>query len=334
MLDIFKSDAFGVVPLTDAINGIKFAPSLIGSWNLFQESGVATTSVALEQRDGTIALISPSQRGAPGSVLDQNKRSLRNLSIPHYEINGSVMADEVQGVRAWGSETETETVMGKVTEKLGTYSQSIEVTLEYARVGAVKGIITYAGGETTNLFTEFGVSAPAAIDLDLDNASPAPGALRKKLAGIVRKTADALGGVPFGGIRAIVGSDLMDALVAHPEVRDSYLNWQAAADLREGYAYGAPFNFGGIEWVEYRGNVGGTQFVAADRAHFFPVGVPGLFRTYFGPADYVETVNTIGQRAYAKQYEMANGKGINLDVQSNALSICTRPLTLLTGTLS
>jgi hypothetical protein len=28
--------------------------------------------------------------------------------------------------------------------------------------------------------------------------------------------------------------------------------------------------------------------------------VPGLFRTYYAPADYIETVNTIGQRLYVK----------------------------------
>jgi len=32
--------------------------------------------------------------------------------------------------------------------------------------------------------------------------------------------------------------------------------------------------------------------------------VPGLFRTVYAPADYIETVNTQGQRLYGKQYEM------------------------------
>jgi hypothetical protein len=30
------------------------------------------------------------------------------------------------------------------------------------------------------------------------------------------------------------------------------------------------------------------------KAYFFPVGVPGLFRQYNAPVDFVETANTIG----------------------------------------
>ena len=72
-------------------------------------------------------------------------------------------------------------------------------------------------------------------------------------------------------------------------------------------------------------------FIDTNKTHIFPVGVPGLFRTVYAPADYVETVNTMGQRLYAKQYEMPNGKGVNLDVQMNNLEYCTRPKVLIKG---
>jgi hypothetical protein len=77
--------------------------------------------------------------------------------------------------------------------------------------------------------------------------------------------------------------------------------------------------------------VGGTAFIDTNKCHIFPTGVPGFFRTYFAPADYMETVNTVGQRIYSKQYEMPNGKGVNLDAQSNVLSLCTRPTALIKG---
>jgi Phage major capsid protein E len=37
-----------------------------------------------------------------------------------------------------------------------------------------------------------------------------------------------------------------------------------------------------------------VDFTDASKAYFFPVGVPGLFRQYNAPADFVETANTIG----------------------------------------
>lgn len=107
--------------------------------------------------------------------------------------------------------------------------------------------------------------------------------------------------------------------------------------LREGYvgndrgSYGI-FEFGGIVWENYRGAVGTTSFIESDGCHIFPVGVPGLFRTAYAPADFTETVNTMGQPIYAKQWQMENGKGTHLAVQKNALSYCTRPKLLMSGT--
>ena len=79
MLDVFHTDAFGVVPLTDAINKIPFVPGRIGGMGLFSETGVATTSVAIEERDGLLTLVAPTPRGGPGITLDKKRRVLRAL---------------------------------------------------------------------------------------------------------------------------------------------------------------------------------------------------------------------------------------------------------------
>ncbi|MFM8745984.1 MAG: major capsid protein, partial [Aestuariivirga sp.] len=58
-------------------------------------------------------------------------------------------------------------------------------------------------------------------------------------------------------------------------------------------------------------------------------GVPGLFKTLYAPADYIETVNRPGQRLYAKQWQKPNDKGVNVEFQMNALHYCTRPRVLM-----
>jgi len=328
MLDIFNDDAFSLVPLTDAINKIKFVPGRLGAMGLFNATPVTTTTIGIEEKEGQLSLVSPSARGGPGNTMDKNKRTMRSLSIPHFQLDDAVMAEEVANIRAWGTETQVETVMGKVSDRMGVLSQSLDATEEYARIGAIKGTITYADASTLNLFTTFGVTAQTEVDFDLDNASPASGALRKKCATVVRTIQDELGGMPIQGVHALCSSEFFDDLIAHPEVRDTYLGWVEAQELRKGYAYGA-FPFGGIMWEEYRGSVGATRYIAADKAHIFPVGVPGLFRSYYAPADYIETVNTVGQSRYAYMYPMPNRKGMNLEVQTNPLHICTRPRVLV-----
>jgi len=336
-LDVFNSDPFSVVSLTDNINKLNFVPGRIGQLGIFKETGVNTTSVAIEQKNGVLKLIEPTQRGAPGTTLTKNKRSLRNLTVPHFEVEDAVYAEEIQNVRAWGSESELETVQGKITERQGEHSQSFEATHEYSRVGAVKGIVTYADGSALNLFNEFGVSQLTEVDFDLDAASPASGVLRKACAGVVRNISDELGGTPATGIHAFCSNEFFDALIAHSEVVESYRGTSMATILRDGYVlptgqkiYGV-FEFGGIVWENYRGSVGGQAYIDANKCHIFPVGVPGLFRTYYSPADWMETVNTIGQRLYSKQYAMLNGKGVHLDTQMNVLDICTRPRVLVKG---
>jgi hypothetical protein len=215
--------------------------------------------------------------------------------------------------------------------------QKLDPTLEYQRVGALKGLILNADGTTLyDLFEEFGVTQENEIDFDLDNANPASGALRKACATAVRKIANNLGGSIVGPIFAECGDNFFGNLLAHPEVVESYKGTPMATVLRDGYVmpngtvYGA-FEFGGIVWENYRGAIGATTFVNTDKCHIFPTGVPGLWRTVYAPADYEETVNTPGLPRYARQWASPNGKGRNLESQMNALNYCTRPKALLKG---
>jgi Phage major capsid protein E len=335
VLDIFRQDFFSVISLTDGINRVKFQPGRIGQLNLFSETSVPTIDVGFEEKDGLLVLVPPTARGAPGITITKNLRAARVMRIPHFQIDDAIMADEVQGVRAWNTESEVETVMGKVSERQMLHGNSLEATIEYMRIGALKGLVTYADGTTFNLYDFFGMSPPNVVDWDLDNATPADGILRRKSAALWRAMGTALGGIPFTGIRAFCGDAFFDDLMAHKEIRATYLNTPAAQQLRESYVangmiYGA-YDFGGIIWENYRGSVNGVDFINTDECFFVPMGVPNLFKMFIGPADYVETVNRPGQRMYSKQWQMENDKGINFETQGNWLNICTRPNVLMKG---
>jgi len=338
MLDVFKGSAFSTMTLSDAINKAPFTPGRAGILIPWDEMGVRTTSIAIEEIAGELNIINPTPRGGVGEAIEKQKRTLRNLTVPHYQRNDAIMADEVQGIRAFGSETELQTVQGLVNARMAEHVMlGFDPTLEYQRVGAVKGTILNADGSTLyNLFTEFGVTQETEIDFDLDNGSPASGALRKKCATAVRLVMDNLGAAPVVGIHAFCGDAFFDDLIAHTEVVNSYRNTPMATVLREGYVYpnnlkvyGA-FEFGGIVWENYRGSIAGSAIVNTDKCHIFPIG-QGLWRTVYAPADYIETVNTIGIPRYAKQYPRNDDKGVMLEMQSNALSYMKRPKALLLG---
>jgi hypothetical protein len=140
------------------------------------------------------------------------------------------------------------------------------------------------------------------------------------------------------GVHCLCDSVFFDDLVAHPEVEKFYLQHEAALNLVGGS--GDPrkgFTFGGITFEEYRGTAtdaagNARAFIGAGIAHFFPVGTRDTFVNYFAPADYLETVNTVGRELYAKQVMDPAGRWVDVYTQSNPLPICRRPALLVKGT--
>ncbi len=330
-LDIFSNSAFSLTSLTDAINKVPFVPGRLGQLGIFDESGVSTTSVMIEEREGSLSLIETSPRGAPATQNLHNKRKARSLVVPHIALEDTVLADEVQNVRAFGTENALEGVQNVVNLRLAEMARKHDATLEHLRIGAIKGQVLDADGTSVlyDLFDEFGVTQHTEIDFDLDNATPAKGAVRKKCHDVVRKVEDELGAAPYTYVHAFCSATFFDDLVSHPEVEESYRRYQESAFLRAGLVRKS-FEYAGITFEEYRGKVGSVDFIADGKAHFFPVGVPGLFRQYNAPADFVETANTIGLPRYAKQaVDQDFGRWVKLHTQSNPLPICTRPKVLI-----
>ena len=112
-----------------------------------------------------------------------------------------------------------------------------------------------------------------------------------------------------------------------------------AAKLVPSCGVSTGFAFGGIVFEEYRGQAtdgnGATRrFIAAGEAHAFPVGTIDTFGTYVAPADFNETVNTLGQPLYAKQDSRKFERGTDLHTQSNPLPMCHRPGVLVKLTMS
>lgn len=333
MLDIFNNDAFSVASMTAKVNNMPFVPGQVGATGIFDEQGVTTKLIAVEEMNGTLTLVAPSPRGGTGETTDNDKRKIRAFEIPHFQRDDAVMADEVQGVRGFGSDinnpdAQLQTIEAVVAQKQAKHIRALDATLEHQRVGAIKGIVTDKNGNTMfDLYNLYGLSAPTPIEfkLDVDTTN-----IRSICFDVIDAIEDELDGVPYSGIHAFVGNTFWKSLIEHKKVRETYLNTVQAAELR-GNLHVFRFEFGGILFERYRtgrqavaDNSAGA-FIGASEARFIPLGVPDLFITRFAPADYIETVNTIGLPRYSKQFAMKNDKGVELEIQSNPISLCTRP---------
>lgn len=335
-LDVFNSDAFSMTSLTDAINKRPHVPGRIGQLGLFQAKGISTTTLYVEEKAGVLSLVQTTARGAAGGAVGTTMRTARPFRVPHLQQNGTVVADEVQNIRAWGSETEAQTVQLLVNDRNGEMQDNILVTQEFHRMGAIQGLILDADGSTLfNLFTEFGVSQQT-LDIALATTTTK---VRSRIVAAKRLAEDELGGATITGWRGFCGANYFDALIDHTTVAEAYKYQQGQQlqnDLRE-----TGFSYGGVMWEEYRGSVspqaGGSavSFVNTDQAWLVPV-VPGMYVTRFAPADYEETVNTLGLPFYARQAPDPSGfnKYRALEVQSNPISLCLRPRAVIKLTKS
>ncbi len=320
-LDIFNNDAFSVSNLTQAINDQPHQPTRLGEMGLFEESGISTTSLMVERVGNTLQLVQTSPRGSIGAGKEDDKRKLISINTVHLQRNDAIVADKVQNVRAFGSESELQTVQSIVADKLGDLRRDMDVTLEWHRIGALKGLLLDADGSTLmDMFTVFGLSQQT-HDIVLDNDATK---VQIKIVEAVRKMETVLGAKVYNGVHVLCSPEFFDAMVGHPAVVEAYQRWLDGAFLRDDHR-ASGFQFAKCTFEEYRGTVGATRFIAANKAYMFPKGVRGMFKAHYAPADYMETVNTIGLPYYAKQELMRMNKGVEIEAQTNPIFFNTQP---------
>lgn len=334
-MNVFSSDAFSLASLTAAVEKVPHLPSLLGDMGLFTPMPVRTDVVSMEERDGVIGLVATTPRGAPLPQRSTEKRKLRDARTVRIAKGDRITAAEVQNIRAFGQESEFVQVQAEVMRRLvgpAGIMRDIELTWEYMRLGAVQGILTDADGSTLyNWFDFWGVTQPDEIDFDLDDASPESGEVRKSCATVVRAMQRAAKGAWLPSTRAvgIAGDGFWDDLIAHPEVRETYLNQQEAASLRGTTAW-ERLSYGGIEFINYRGtDDNSTVAVGTDKCKFFPAGAPGVFQVAFAPGEDIEMANTLGREQYALVVpDRDRNFFVDVEMYSYPLFYCTRPLML------
>jgi hypothetical protein len=330
MINPFLADGYSMAALTAAIDRAPFVPGRIAEMGLFTNEGVNQTTVMIEERNGALVLVPSTRRGAPAANIPGTTRKLHPLVCTHLPLEDSILADDLLGMREFGSEDARETLNGKVNEKLARMKQSLSATLEYMRLTAIKGVLCDGAGTTVyNLFTEFGIPEPADVDFLLGTTTTD---IRGVCMDVISAITTGLNGLPMNHVHAFCGNTFYKRLVGHTDVK-TQLQWlDPARNTTDPRMRG--FIYGDIVWEPYRGSANGVPFVNTNQCRFFPVGSPGVFRTWYAPSTWLESVGQQGQPLYAKQLANEDNSGIKLLCQSNPLPVCTYPAALIKGTSS
>jgi len=330
MLDIFANDAFGMVSLTDSMMVLPHKPKRLGELGIFVDQPITTTSVAIEEKDGQLSLLPFKARNSAGTTEARTRRRLRTFEVPHVPHDAQLLADDLNGVRAFGQEDIQEVFSSILAEKMQGMRANHEVTHEHHRAAALQGLLLDADGSTYyDFFAEFGISETVK-DFAFTTGTTD---IKNICTDILRTTESNLGNDTFTGVHCLCGKDFFDSLTSHATVKAAYDRWRDGQFLRE-TQFRQVFSYGGITFEEYRGQVGSRIFIADDVARFYPTGSGLTFKRYIAPAPFIETVGTLGKLIYVKQTRMKNDIGIEIHSQSNPLTLCRRPRVLIKGTMS
>uniref|UniRef100_UPI001CC405E5 major capsid protein n=1 Tax=Burkholderia diffusa TaxID=488732 RepID=UPI001CC405E5 len=133
-------DPFTAISLSDAVQRNPYQPQGLGALNIFEPNPIRTKALGIEERTGKLVLIPFSQRGAEGTQRTTEKRDMRYFEVPRLMHDDTLYAEELQGIREFGTESILMQVETEVARRLSGPTgllASVEYTKEYLRLAAL-----------------------------------------------------------------------------------------------------------------------------------------------------------------------------------------------------
>lgn len=320
---------FQVEAQTDTVNKAPYVPGQISATGEFNERGIPTTYYAVEENAGTVELIPVSDREAPVQQGRPGKRKRHIIEVPALVRQRPITATAIQNALAFGSRAPA-AVQSLIDEQTAAELRNFDATIEYHRIGALKGKIIDADGLTVllDLFQVFGLTQKT-LDMKLNVGGTK---VRSMCLDIHDSIGEEMGGSPYKGVAAWCGKNFFRAFVDHPVVAKAYETWNGGEQLRNDPRAGFPF--GDIVWRQYRGKVGNIPFVGDDEAYAQPTG-SGAGLTRFAPGNFLDAVQEPGLPRYVRLGRDPSGLNqfVTVHVESNPLSVWTRPSAVIKLTM-
>ena len=317
-MDIYR-DYFTREELVRVLAQAPYTPGLLGQLGLFEPVPLTSTGFDVEEetKDGA-RILTGKPRGAPREVTNLDKRKVHTFTVQtQYGDQGAVMADEVLSARGAGTSGQKEVIEDRRARLVARLRRNVDLTHENVRMQCVLN----PGS------TEFGAAASTAvIAVQTDSTK-----LRQEIFNKITLPMEAaLDGLSFGEPLALCSNGYWSDLIEAKSIRETYLNYQAAAELRGAVA--EEFVFGGVRWRRYRGS--GTVKIPDNEARVIPTNVQGTFWMPMAPNDTMESVGAgaLGQPYYIGAMELKDSqgtKGFEVSIQSHVRAICGRPACII-----
>ncbi len=330
------ANPFKVSDWTEELLVVPNMYGMIQQMGLFDVEGVATHSVSFEEINQNLGLIGDRPRGERNNVSKDYTRKIRAYSIPHFPIDDAISPRDIQGKAAYGgSGTGAVEVIDQVrARKLERIRRMHAQTLEVARVKTLTTGDIYAPNGTVagNFYTDFSVTRKE-VDFVLGTGTTE---VLLKNEEIIAHMQDNLNtGDIVTNVIGLASPAFFNKYITQTGVKAAYAQYNSAQEPlrnRLGAGINRTFTHGGVTLVEYRGfSPDGTAFIPSGDCYFLPLGTADVFKTYFGPAERFDTVNTIGVEAYMFEFMNQTNTEIQLQSETNFINMIRRPQVVVRG---
>lgn len=320
---------FKVDKLTDAINKKEINSGFFTKKGLFTPKPLDSNKILLEEKDGYLKILEARPMGSLGQGLAKESRSLRTFKCPHFPIDTHISAADINRVREFGKET-IASVSRRVNEELEEHKAAHELTKEYLLATALQGkAIDGAGNVLIDSFAEYNVSQEVFSFADMTTQNK----IEKTFRDILRIHDDNLTGDRSSGAEMACGRELYDAIFDSEIVKKYYMGVSETRkrlenDNRRGFWIEGVFIYEYSDKIK-QPNGSFKQFLNPAESIIYPTGTANTFKLYVCPADFNETIQSMGLEYYAKMEAGKMDRGYNFHSQSNILPICLRPKVLV-----
>lgn len=328
----------------DLLVQVPVQPTLFDALGLFEEVYSSQKTVRIYNSVGTNAFLTDKNYEAGyDTVAGRNMQTLP-LEIPSFRAQDSIRPQDVEGILSVSNPQDLlslESVAAVRVEKMANLRQAHANTLNNARmqllttgtVYAPNGTLRTSYGNTVSFYQEFGVTRQS-ITVNLSGTVDPRTQIYNVLSAIRQAVRRRQGAQPTGYMVAC-STTFFQALITNSYVTDTYkyvLGNQGLQILTGGANLDASYpsvTLFGMTFVDagqdgYDDATGGfVPYLPAGTAIAFPLGVNGVFKTYYAPAQRFSTVNQTSQGSY--WFEEANDEIIKIKSEQNFLNATTLP---------
>jgi hypothetical protein len=328
------------VDLTREVNRLPNKYGLLNALNLAPFEPKRSKFVRLDIKDGVIHVLAARERGEPGQTGAKGKEKGIIIEIPHFPFLEQILVDDVDSlVEVLNGQMEPRSLDREILKKLLSIRSNHSITLEFLRLGMLRGEILDGEGTTLlDLFDAFDITKKR-VNFELSKEDTN---VRAKCEQVIDHIQSNLKGETSTGVENICSPDFFEKLISHPKVEKFWLQAQNSSEHREltrsmmGGNYGRVFEFGGILWREYKGslpvkdeegNITSVPNIASKKGHAYPTGTQNMMRTYESAAYHMDHINEIPAEdtILISIERLKHGKGFELETQSNRIAVSKQP---------